>query len=143
VKRSKTTLGSAFGTFVVLNACEVAREGSVLTWTGGFADAFLARSFGGMLAPMWSVADADARWMIEEFYKRAYGERRPVGEVIRELRGLKAAKSPTVLSYVYYGDVMAAFRSVGGVGAGARRLRSGGGPGAPRAVSRAPGAHGL
>jgi CHAT domain-containing protein len=109
VRSIDTQLGRHYGTFVVFNACEVGQETKVLDTIGGWAEAFLHERFGGFLAPLWPAYDEDARTVMQEFFTGAVRARRPLGEVIREIREKHADESPTFLSYMYFGDVMGTF----------------------------------
>ena len=74
---------------------------------GGWADALLRREFGGFIAPLWAVEDQDASVVIDELIAGIVKDRRPVGEVLRDIRKKHGSKSPTFYSYLYYGDVTA------------------------------------
>ncbi len=109
VRSVDTQLGRRFGTFVVFNACEVGRGTRVLDTIGGWAEAFLHERFGGFVAPLWPAYDVDAEVVMREFFDGAVAGRRPLGEVMRDIRERHADESPTFLSYMYYGDVMGRF----------------------------------
>ena len=109
VRRSETRLGREQRTVVILNACEAGATGAVLGMIGGWAEAFLNAGFGGFLAPLWAVQDDDARTLTEELLDGALRRHEPVGAVVRDIRARHGARSPTFLSYLYYGDVMARF----------------------------------
>jgi len=98
-------LGKACRTLVFFNACEVGSTGNVLGEVGGWADAFLGCRFGGFIAPLWSVEDEDAGVVAQELLDGVYRDRRPVAEVLREIRETHGRISPTFYSYLYYGDV--------------------------------------
>ena len=100
-------LGAACRTLVVFNACEVGATGVALGQVGGWADALLRREFGGFIAPLWAVEDQDASVVIDELIEGIVTDRRPVGEVLRDIRKKHGSKSPTFYSYLYYGDVTA------------------------------------
>jgi len=109
VRRTETKLGERYGTFVILNACEVGATGRVLGTIGGWAESFLRTKFGGLIAPLWSVSDLDAPTAVEELVASLLKADRPVGEILQGIRASYGRKSPTFLSYIYYGDVMASF----------------------------------
>lgn len=100
-------LGAACRTLVVFNACEVGATGVALGQVGGWADALLRREFGGFIAPLWAVEDQDASVVIDELIAGIVTDRRPVGEVLRDIRKKHGSNSPTFYSYLYYGDVTA------------------------------------
>ncbi|NEQ64495.1 MAG: CHAT domain-containing protein [Symploca sp. SIO2D2] len=53
---------------IVLNACQIGREGYTLTGIGGFAEAFLQSGAGAFVGPLWSVLDSPARMFTETLY---------------------------------------------------------------------------
>ena len=107
VARPEVRLGKACRTLVFFNACEVGAAGTIFGEVGGWAAAFLSRQFGGFIAPLWSVEDEDASVVASELLRGILTERRPVGEVMRQLRTKYGDASPTFYSYLYYGDVTA------------------------------------
>jgi hypothetical protein len=109
VRREENQLGEHRSPLVFLNACQVARTGLALGVIGGFAEALMERRFGGVIAPLWAVFDEDARAASVRFVEEVVGNRREFATVLRELREELAARSPTFLSYLFYGNVMARF----------------------------------
>ncbi|MEO7725418.1 MAG: CHAT domain-containing protein [Chthoniobacterales bacterium] len=107
VRRPEVTLGKTCRTLVFFNACEVGATGNVFGDVGGWADAFLARQFGGFIAPLWSVDDEDAGVVAKELLEGVVKRREPIGEVLRAIRVAHGDVSPTFYSYLYYGDVTA------------------------------------
>jgi hypothetical protein len=107
VKRREVRLGRVCRTLVFFNACEVGATGSVFGEVGGWADAFLDRKFGGFIAPLWAVEEADSAKVAAELLDGIYARRAPIGETLRSIRAKYADKSPTYFSYLYYGDVTA------------------------------------
>lgn len=107
VDRPEVQLGRTCRTLVFFNACEVGGAGSVLGEVGGWANAFLARRFGGFIAPLWSVDDDDASVVSSDLIERIYKRREPIGEALRAIREHYGDRSPTFFSYLYYGDVTA------------------------------------
>jgi CHAT domain len=107
VGSSDVKLGEKDRPLVIFNACEVGAVGSVLGMVGGWAEAFTRRKFGGFFAPLWPVADDDAATVISELVKAVWVDNRPVGESLRTIREEHGGKSPTFLSYLFYGDVTA------------------------------------
>ncbi|WP_395819748.1 CHAT domain-containing protein [Archangium minus] len=108
VSRRETMLGERYRTLVVMNACEVGATGTVLGSIGGWAEAFMNRRFGGFVAPLWAVFDSDAHRVITEFYQFIQGGVR-VADALQTIRKQYGQDSPTFLSYLFYGDVMARF----------------------------------
>jgi CHAT domain len=107
VGRQKVRLGERDGTLVFLNACEVGATGSVLGNVGGWADAFLGRRFGALIAPLWAIDEEDASLVTTELMDAIVTRRQPIGEALRDLRVKHGAVSPTFYSYLLYGDVTA------------------------------------
>lgn len=107
VGNASVKLGEKDRTLVIFNACEVGAVGSVLGMVGGWAEAFTRRRFGGFLAPLWPVADEDAATVISELVDAVWTQRKPVGESLRTIRAKYGDRSPTFLSYLFYGDVTA------------------------------------
>jgi CHAT domain-containing protein len=109
LRNAENRLGERYGTFVVLNACESGTIGDALADVGGWAEAFAYRKFSGMIAPLWSVFDEDAAVAMEHLFTALLHDKKPVGEALRDVRAEHGSRSPTYLSYVYYGDVNARF----------------------------------
>jgi CHAT domain len=107
VGSSDVKLGEKDRPLVIFNACEVGAVGSVLGMVGGWAEVFTRRKFGGFFAPLWPVADEDAATVISELVDAVWSKSRPVGESLRSIRESHGERSPTFLSYLYYGDVTA------------------------------------
>ena len=107
VGSSDVKLGEKDRPLVIFNACEVGAVGSVLGMVGGWAEAFTRRKFGGFFAPLWPVADEDAATVISELVDAVWSKSQPVGETLRAIRERHGDRSPTFLSYLYYGDVTA------------------------------------
>ena len=107
VGNSSVKLGEKDRTLVVFNACEVGAVGSVLSMVGGWAEAFTRRKFSGFLAPLWPVDDDAAVTVISELLDSVWTGKQPVGDSLRAIREKHGARSPTFLSYLFYGDVTA------------------------------------
>jgi hypothetical protein len=107
IRREEVTLGKLYGTVVFLNACQVAAAASVLGSIGGWAEAFLREGFSAFIAPLWSVNDDDAKDTVATFFKEVVTNKRPPAEALQRVRETYGSRSPTYMSYVYYGDVMA------------------------------------
>ncbi len=110
---ASTPLGEKHQPFLFLNACMVGAGGEMLGDAAGFPGQCLGGGFRGMVAPLWAVRDTVARQVALDFYAAAFGgdgkPARPLGEVLREIRGRYAASVqakkpvPTYLAYVLYG----------------------------------------
>ncbi|MDF1505800.1 CHAT domain-containing protein, partial [Roseisolibacter sp. H3M3-2] len=108
-----TPLGARHQPFLFLNACMVGTGGEMLGDAAGFPGQCLGGGFRGLVAPLWAVRDTVARQVALDFYAAAFGDGgaapRPLGEVLREIRGRYAASVaakapvPTYLAYVLYG----------------------------------------
>ena len=107
VRNQDVTLGQKFGTLVVFNACQVGASGAVLGAIGGWAEAFLRGGFGGFIGPLWPVNDDDAHQVSREFFKDVTIGGFSAAEALQRVRQRFGRTSPTYLSYLYYGDVMA------------------------------------
>jgi hypothetical protein len=58
---------------VVLNACDLGREGDRRAQAGSFADALLATGTSQVVAALWPVSDGAARIWVSAFYRRIDG----------------------------------------------------------------------
>lgn len=103
---------SAAKPFVFLNACQAGSDYAVLGAGGGLASAFLVAGASAVVAPLWSVDDAQARDACLEFYRRALAEGETPAEILRARRarfGRDAAgneidaDSPTAMAYQFFG----------------------------------------
>lgn len=109
VRNSMVMLGQKSRPLVIFNACEVGTATELLGGIGGWAETFVSESFAGFIAPLWPVQDAHARNAVEQLVADLREKHLSVGEALRRLRQSEARTSPTYLSYVYVGDVMARF----------------------------------
>jgi pimeloyl-ACP methyl ester carboxylesterase len=109
VRNSMVMLGQKSRPLVIFNACEVGTATEMLGGIGGWAETFVSESFAGFIAPLWPVQDAHARNAVEQLVSDLRENHLSVGEALRRLRQSEAKTSPTYLSYVYVGDVMARF----------------------------------
>ncbi|WP_395845261.1 CHAT domain-containing protein [Cystobacter fuscus] len=109
VRNSRMLLGRKSRPLVIFNACEVGAASELLGGIGGWAEAFVSERFAGFIAPLWPVQDAHARSAVESLVADLLEKHLSVGESLRRLREREAKTSPTFLSYVYVGDVMARF----------------------------------
>lgn len=88
---------------VVLNACQIGREGYSFTSVGGFAPAFLNGGAGAFVGPLWSVGDRPARMFTETLYKGLI-EGLTLSEATTSAREqAKQAGDATWLAYAVYG----------------------------------------
>jgi len=109
IRTAEVILGEKNRTLVVFNACSTGNAGLVPGGIGGWAEALIHGRFGGFLAPLWPVFDAEARDAMQMFFYEALDGKRTLAEAIREVRKSYGERSPTFLAYVYYGDVDARF----------------------------------
>jgi CHAT domain-containing protein len=103
-------------TFVFLNACEVGRPAPALVGIGGLANEFLAIGAGGVIAPLWSVADDVAFDVAKEFYSTIKkSPKKPFASILQEIRrkAYEGAAEDTWAAYCFYGDPLAALRLSG------------------------------
>lgn len=96
------------GPFVFLNACEVGRPTVALRGVGGFANSFMEFGASGVVAPLWSVDDAVAYDVAQQFYDQVCKKAGWFAEVLRSIRS-QAYESgvDTYAAYCFYGDPMA------------------------------------
>lgn len=88
---------------VVLNACQIGREGYCLTGIGGFAQAFLKGGVGAFVGTLWSVGDRPARLFTETLYASLL-EGKTLSESTTAARhAAQQAGDSTWLAYVVYG----------------------------------------
>lgn len=91
--------------FMFLNACQVGTAGESLGQASGFPGILLKKGMMGFVAPLWEVHDTHARDFAEKFYKEVLNQKRPVAEVLLELRKKYNYKeSLTPLAYLFYGN---------------------------------------
>jgi hypothetical protein len=107
VRNPLVTMGRKFRPLVLFNACEVGAATELLGGMGGWAEAFVSERFAGFIAPLWPVQDGHARNVVEQLVADMREKHLSVGEALRSLREREAQNSPTYLSYVFVGDVMA------------------------------------
>jgi CHAT domain-containing protein len=87
---------------IVLNACQVGREGYSLTGIGGFAQAFLKGGAGIFVGTLWAVGDSPARSFTETFYKALCGGSTVSQATIKAREKARLAEDATWLAYVVY-----------------------------------------
>jgi hypothetical protein len=100
-------LGHDHAPFIFFNACMVGTAGELLGDFGGFPGECLSGGFSALVAPLWAVDDAVAKWMALSFYESALAkEPRPVAEILQDLRASYDSDAPasSYLAYVYYGN---------------------------------------
>lgn len=91
--------------FMFLNACQVGTAGASLGQASGFPGILLKKGMMGFVAPLWEVHDTHARAFAENFYKETLENKRPVAEVLLELRkNYNYKESLTPLAYLFYGN---------------------------------------
>jgi DNA-binding NarL/FixJ family response regulator len=113
IRNQSITLGRKDRSLVILNACELGAAGLMPEAIGSWAEALAHRHFGGFIAPLWPVVDAHAKSLVLELVEEVFRNRKSIGAALRAIRDpLDATEpvSPTALSYVYFGDVMAQFK---------------------------------
>jgi CHAT domain-containing protein len=100
---------------VVLNACQVGRQGYQLTGSGGFADAFIRHGAGMFVGTLWSIGDQPARAFTEAFYDALLDKDAPATLAEASIKARAAAqkdKEGTWLAYVVYGHPYAKIKRV-------------------------------
>lgn len=93
---------------VFLNACEVGRGAPALVGLGGFAPAFIRLGAAAVIAPVWSVDDADAHQVARDFYAALKTDRNiPISKIIARIRAKAYDKDlcrDSFAAYCFYGD---------------------------------------
>lgn len=93
---------------VFLNACEVGAAAASLSIVAGFPAAFLNAGAAAVISPLWAINDERAEQIAEEFYRDAFRNGMPLGEILRNVRERwKSERHLTYLAYVLYGDPLA------------------------------------
>jgi hypothetical protein len=109
VRRPKTLLGKRRRTLAFFNVCRGGTIGETLGTVGGWAEALINKEFSGFIAPMWAIYDQNAATVSTKFLNSIRNDKRTVAEALRQIREEYGTYSPTYLSYIFYGDVMAKF----------------------------------
>jgi hypothetical protein len=94
--------------FVYLNACQVGSGSSLLGMSASMADAFLTAGATGVIAPLWSVEDGEAKAMALDFYKDVMGGVHPAEFVRRQRASVQVVagldrKQAARLAFQYFG----------------------------------------
>jgi CHAT domain-containing protein len=89
---------------IFLNACQVGQGNTILGDYGGMAAAFLKAGAAAVIAPLWSVDDASAKAIAENFYSQLKKTSDPA-ELVRCKREdfKKNTKTGTYLAYQFFG----------------------------------------
>lgn len=90
------------GPLVVLNACQVGRQGEDLTSLGGFARAFLEAGASAFVSCLWSVNQKPARIFVETFYARLLRGDTVASAALAGRTAARAEGDGTWLAYVVY-----------------------------------------
>jgi CHAT domain-containing protein len=88
---------------VVLNACQVGRQGYQLTSIGGFSEAFLKGGAGAFVGTLWSVGDTPASTFTTELYERLLANSTLAEATIAGRKAARKERDATWLAYVVYG----------------------------------------
>lgn len=92
--------------FVFLNACQVGTGHQVLGDYAGMAAAFLYAGAAGVVAPLWSINDAQARQLALTFYEEAFRGTAPADLLRRERASFGEDPRPsssTFMAYQFFG----------------------------------------
>lgn len=92
---------------VFLNACEVGRGSPALVGPNGFASSFIRLGAAAVIAPLWSVEDADAHEVAREFYgKMKANPDLPLSRIVAGIRAkaYDGQGTDTYAAYCFYGD---------------------------------------
>jgi len=90
------------GPLVVLNACQVGRQGQDLTSLGGFARAFLEAGASAFVSCLWAVNQTPARIFVETFYARLLTGDTVAAAALAGRTAARAEGDATWLAYVVY-----------------------------------------
>ncbi|MBO9111943.1 CHAT domain-containing protein [Agrobacterium sp. S2/73] len=107
IDQGRVKLGQRDRSLVVLNACEMGTEIVELNMPTGWATALTARGFGGVLTPLWRVADQHASNLVTDTIEQFLLKGETIAEALRKSRAASKNSSSTPFAYVLYGDVMA------------------------------------
>jgi hypothetical protein len=88
--------------FVFLNACQVGTGDRVLGDYAGMAAAFLYAGAAGVVAPLWSIDDAQARRLALDFYEAVFSGTAPADLLRRERSNFTDDPRPTSSTYIAY-----------------------------------------
>ncbi len=88
---------------IVLNACQIGREGYTYTSLGGFAQAFLKGGASAFIGPLWSVGDRSARIFTETLYKELIKGLTLSEATVIAREQARHAGDATWLAYAVYG----------------------------------------
>lgn len=94
---------------VFLNACQSGAVAHSLALIAGFPSAFLKAGASAVICPLWTISDAYAKEITEQFYQAAFSQPgATLGEVMQSIhKQWKSKKNLTFLAYVLYGDPQA------------------------------------
>ncbi|WP_174291596.1 BON domain-containing protein [Sphingomonas bacterium] len=109
VRQAKVTVGRTDGTLLMLNACEAAAGADLLGMSAGWGAIIAAREFGGLVAPLWAVQDANAFAMAKDMLPQLIDGSETLGSALRQARSKNANSWVASLAYLAHGDVMARF----------------------------------
>ena len=91
--------------FIFLNACQVGASGNQLSLRTGWPECFLNIGASACVAPLWSVNDARAKKVAEDFYAMTRDQGMTLSQALRETRKQWVQGTHlTYLAYVLYGD---------------------------------------
>ena len=88
---------------VFLNACQLGRQGRLMTGTGGLAEAFLRQGAGLVVGSLWSIADDEALTFARDFYSSLLRGRTLIRATAEARAAAAALHEPTWLAYAVYG----------------------------------------
>lgn len=92
------------GPLVVLNACQIGREGYNLTSTGGFARAFMKKGAGAFIGTHWSVEDLSAHDFSQTLYQQLLDGKDMMTAVTAARKAAKNNEEFSWLAYMVYAD---------------------------------------
>jgi hypothetical protein len=103
-------LGERHAPLFILNACQVGSSNVALGSVVGWPSQLAKRSFGGIVAPLWSVQDEHASLYVRSLIEQLFDTGSTFGAAALAARQQHQRASSSAYAYMTYGDVMAKAR---------------------------------
>ncbi|MET3897989.1 hypothetical protein ABIB57_001935 [Devosia sp. UYZn731] len=104
---SSVKLGERDAPLFILNACQVGSSNVALGSVVGWPSQLAKRSFGGIVAPLWSVQDEHASLYVRSLVEQLFDAGATIGRAALAARLQHQSASSSAYAYLTYGDVMA------------------------------------
>ncbi|GAB2963044.1 DUF7379 domain-containing protein [Saccharothrix stipae] len=108
-QRARLGNGAKNQPLVVLNACQIGRQGRQLTSLGGFASAFIERGAAAFVGSLWQVGDQPAKDFATALYRELLAGNTLADATSKARAAARAAGNATWAAYVVYGNPCATF----------------------------------